>query len=343
MRPELPIPSFYDAQKAESVWRVDYLARAEDALSYAKQHQIPLAATDQPRVALMTIDGQNTFCQPDFELYVGGRSGRGAVEDNQRLTQFVYRNLANITKLNFTMDTHFAYQIFHPSFWVDQNGNNPPPSTMITADDVKKRVWMPNPAIAHAVAGGNLPWIERHVVHYVESLEKAGKYVLMVWPYHGMLGGIGHALVSILHEAEFFHSIARKAQTNFEVKGGNFFTENYSIIAPEVTEQYNGDPLGQVNVAFFESLMSYDYVVIAGQAKSHCVAWTIDDILTRILAKDPNLARKVYLLEDCTSPVVIPGILDFTDQGNDAFKRFEQAGMHIVQSTVPMDKWPGMK
>jgi nicotinamidase-related amidase len=47
-------------------------------------------------------------------------------------------------------------------------------------------------------------------------------------------------------------------------------------------------------------------VIIAGQAKSHCVAWTIDDLLTEIQSQDPSLAQKVYLLEDCSSPVVVP-------------------------------------
>ncbi len=51
---------------------------------------------------------------------------------------------------------------------------------------------------------------------------------------------------------------------------------------------------------------------------------------------------KVYLLEDCTSPVVVPGN-DFTDQANAAFKRFAEAGMHVVRSTDPMEAWPQMK
>jgi nicotinamidase-related amidase len=58
------------------------------------------------------------------------------------------------------------------------------------------------------------------------------------------------------------------------------------------------------------------------------------------LAKDPKLAKKVYLLEDCTSPVVVPGIIDFTDQADAAFQRFAAAGMHVVRSTDPLDTWP---
>ncbi|MGK7884570.1 MAG: isochorismatase, partial [Crocosphaera sp.] len=73
--------------------------------------------------------------------------------------------------------------------------------------------------------------------------------------------------------------------------------------------------------------------IIAGQAKSHCVAWTIEDLLTEIKQKDPNLAKKVYLLEDCTSPVVIPDVIDFSAQADAAFQRFSDAGMQRVSST----------
>ena len=72
------------------------------------------------------------------------------------------------------------------------------------------------------------------------------------------------------------------------------------------------------------------------------MAWTIADLLNEINAADPTLAKKVYLLEDCTSPVVIPGVIDFTDQANEAFQRFADAGMNIVKSTDPIEDWPGL-
>ena len=56
--------------------------------------------------------------------------------------------------------------------------------------------------------------------------------------------------------------------------------------------------------------------------------------------EDEELAKKVYLLEDCTSPVVIPGVYDYTDDANAAFERFRDAGMHVVQSTDQIDDWP---
>jgi len=85
-----------------------------------------------------------------------------------------------------------------------------------------------------------------------------------------------------------------------------------------------------------QQLLEFDAIIIAGQAKSHCVAWTIDDLLTEIQQIDPNLAKKVFLLEDSTSPVVVPGIVDYTEAADAAFERFAAAGMHLVKSTEPI-------
>ena len=122
------------------------------------------------------------------------------------------------------------------------------------------------------------------------------------------------------------------------------------MLGREVWEPFGGRPLpsAQRNATFIEKLLKFDVLVIAGQAKSHCVAWTIDDLLTDITATDPELARKVYLLEDCTSPVVakLPDgtvIFDYTDQANEAFDRFRDAGMHVVSSTDPIDNWPDIR
>jgi nicotinamidase-related amidase len=73
------------------------------------------------------------------------------------------------------------------------------------------------------------------------------------------------------------------------------------------------------------------------------VAWTIDDLLQDIYLRDERLAEKVYLLEDCTSPVVVPGVMDYTDEADAAFQRFANAGMHVVRSTEPLDSWPGIR
>jgi nicotinamidase-related amidase len=341
-RKNLSVPTFFDKKKVGEVWRVPYNEREKQAEEYAKQNNVEHFSKDKTKICLMPIDAQNTFCIPDFELFVGGQSGTGAVDDNIRLCEFIYKNLGVITNITPTMDTHTAMQIFHPVFWVNDNGEHPiGGQTFINPEDIEKGVWKVNPAVARSVGGGYIA-LQNHAKHYVEKLTSGGKYPLMIWPYHAMLGGIGHALVSSVEEALFFHNIARHSQTGFEIKGGNPLTENYSVLRPEVLEGSDQKPIAQKNTRFIKKLLEFDAIIIAGQAKSHCVAWTIDDLLNEIKVKDPELAKKVYLLEDCTSPVVIPGVIDFTDQANEAFKRFADEGMNVVKSTDPIDTWPGI-
>lgn len=337
---QLPIPEFFQPSKAGEVWRVPYQDRAGQAKSWAQQHGITPAMQDTSRICLLLIDVQNTFCIPSFELFAGGRSGMGAVEDNARLCEFIYRNLGAITQIAPTMDTHTVMQVFHAEFWVDAADNNPPPMTMIHHDDVVEGKWQVNPAVTAYVTSGSYEDLQKYALHYTKELDEHGKFPLTVWPYHSMLGGIGHALVSSVEEACFFHNLARNSQTRFEVKGSNPLTENYSVLSPEVLEDPGGRPIAKKNKSLIDKLLEFDAVIVAGQAKSHCVAWTVQDLLTEIENRDPTLARKVYLLEDCTSPVVVPGVVDFTDQANETFQRFAEAGMNLVKSTMPLSDWP---
>jgi nicotinamidase-related amidase len=233
------------------------------------------------------------------------------------------------------MDTHLSQQIFHPIFFVDKDGNHPAPYTVIQAEELQRGGWKFNPALAPRYKV-TAEYGQKMMIHYAENLRKRGKYALTIWPYHAMLGGIGHALVPAVEEAIFFHSIARLSQPKFEIKGDKPFTEHYSVIGPDVTKGPKGETLGKHNDTFIKGLQEADTLVIAGQAKSHCVAWTISDLLDDIRATDPALAKKVYLLEDCTSPVVVPGA-DFTDQANEAFETFAQAGMNVIKSTDPLE------
>ncbi|HEY9800274.1 MAG TPA: isochorismatase [Leptolyngbyaceae cyanobacterium] len=334
------IPPHFNPAKVSEVWRVPYQERAAEAETWAKQYNIAPAAFDKKRVCLLLIDVQNTFCIPGFELFVGGKSGNGAVDDNRRICEFIYRNLNRITEIIPTLDTHTTMQIFHPIFWVNDLGEHPTPSaTSITLADIEKGVWKVNPVVANSLTKGNYELLEKHAYHYVKQLSQDGKFPLIIWPYHSMLGGIGHALVSSVEEAIFFHCIARQSQTQFEIKGNNPLTENYSVLRPEVLISFDENPLAHKNKKLIQQLLGYDAVIIGGQAKSHCVAWTIDDLLTEIQQVDAGLAQKVYLLEDCTSPVVVPGIVDYTKQADEAFAKFKAAGMHIVKSTEPIDKW----
>lgn len=342
IRDELPIPPFFDPLKVGEVWRVPYQERADQAAAWARQHAIQPAYKDAFKLTLLLVDVQNTFCIPEFELFVAGRSGIGAVEDNRRLCEFIYRNLGNLTRITATMDTHLVMQIFHPIFLVNDSGEHPGPVTLISYEDIRQGKWKFNPDLAYSL-GIDAAYGQRQLLHYVEVLKSSGKYDLTIWPYHAMLGGIGHALVSAVEEAVFTHTIARSSQADFTIKGDNPLTEHYSVLRPEVMDGPAGVPIGVKNDKFIKLLAESDVVAVAGQAKSHCVSWTVADLLSDIRAVDERLARKVYLLEDCMSPVVVPGIVDYTDQAEADFCRFSEAGMHLVRASTPVHRWPRIR
>jgi nicotinamidase-related amidase len=311
------------------------------AANWARRHRLRPAAEDRFKVGLLAVDVQNTFCMPEFELFVGGRSGRGAVDDNRRLCEFIYRNLGVITQIIPTMDTHQAMQIFHAIYLVNERSEHPAPFTLVSVEDIERGRWKFDREVARSLHIDPEEG-QRHLRHYTRALQETGKYELTIWPYHSMLGGIGHALVPAVEEAIFFHTIARYSQADFHIKGHNPLTEHYSVLGPEVITDAGGREIADKDQDLIATLWTFDAVIIAGQAKSHCVAWTIDDLLRGALEEDERLASKVYLLEDCSSPVVVPGVIDYTDAADTAFRRFAEAGMHVVRSTDPITAWPGI-
>jgi nicotinamidase-related amidase len=345
----LPLPAHYaPTQAATWGYQPDQAALAVAAARWRSEHAIKPSAGDERRVHLLLIDVQKDFCLPEGTLYVAGRSGTGAIDDARRIAELIYANLDKITEITTTLDTHLAYQIFFASFWLDKADQPLAAFRTITADEIAAGDVRPNPAMAKWLCGGNYTWLCKQVEFYCRELERAGKYQLYLWPPHCLLGSDGHALAGVIHEARMVHAYARTSQSNVEVKGGNPLTENYSVLRPEVTSRFDGMPLGQRNTQFLQTLLTADAVVIAGQAASHCVKSTIDDLLAEIVAHDANLAKKVYLVTDCMSAVTVPDgkggfFADFTDDASQALQRFASAGMNLVTSTTPIASWPGIR
>jgi nicotinamidase-related amidase len=320
----LPAPMFYEPSKVATVHVERASLVAEIADEYRKKHNIAPSSKDKLRVAAFGIDAQIGFCSPGASLFVPG-----AVEDTQRTIEWLYRNLDRITQLHFSLDTHRIFQIFHPAWWVDDDGRHPAPFTPIALKDVRDGRWKP---VMHPA----------ECLEYVKRLEASGKYTLTIWPYHTLLGGVSHALVPALMEASMFHSLVRSAQAHFETKGTHAMTENYSVLSPEVRE-LGGQSVGTFNAAFFKMLMEFDRVYVFGQAKSHCVLSTLRDMQEHIAKVDPKLMNKVYILEDAMSPVPAPAIdplpsmLDFPRIAEESFAQLRAAGMNLVKTSDPID------
>ncbi len=346
---ELPLPSFFHENLC-SQWRYepDPGALLAEAESYRSELQVRGSGSDRVRTHLLLVDLQRDFCLPQGSLFVGGRGGLGAISDTERIVRFIYRNLERITDITCTLDTHLPYQIFFPAFWETQAGASPPPHTRISAADIRAGRVKPRGAVAWWLCNGNTRWLERQVVDYCERLEAEGRYELYLWPPHCLLGSSGHALVGAVQAARLFHAYCRGSKCFLEVKGGNILTENYSAIRPEVVERHDGKPLAAANEGLVESLFEADRILIAGQAASHCVRATVEDLVDQLQKRGAS-ADRLYLLEDCMSSVAVPDpgrpgefLSDFTDETTAALESFAKAGVHIVRSTTPMSRWPGV-
>jgi len=345
----LPTPEFFDELHArEWSYAPDQQALFEQSVAWRREHELTPAAQDASRVELLLIDVQKDFCFPEGSLYVGGRGGDGALDDNARLARFIYSNLSGLTDITCTLDTHYPFQIFFPAFWRDRAGAPLGPHREIHAEEIRAGDVVPNPDVTPWVAEGDADWLRKQVEFYCDELERAGKYTLYLWPPHCLLGSAGHGLAGVVHEARIFHAFARSAASRIEVKGGHPLTENYSVLSPEVLRRHDGGPpLAERNLRLGRRLLEADKLVVAGQAASHCVRSSIDDLLDRIREEDPGLAGKVYVLRDCMSSVAVPDperdgefLFDFTPQAEAALERYAEAGMHLVDSTLPIHEWP---
>ncbi|MBU2036717.1 nicotinamidase [Patescibacteria group bacterium] len=339
----LALPDFYKESNAQDPnYQPDKSILMSAAGEWVKRFNLKPVGGDKLKIFMLCVDNQRDFSFPQGSLYVGGRSGNGAMDDQDRLAKFIYTNLGLITQIICTLDTHLPFQIFHPLAHLKADDSFADAHTIIK--DYRDSGLRPNPAMAVQL-GVSPTWLQRQFIYYCDQLVlRNPDQSLYIWPFHCLIGEPGHALAGVVEKARLFHSMARGAANIPEIKGGNPLTEHYSIFRPEVMTLWDGKPIpgAQKNAKLLETLMLADVVVIVGQAKSHCMAASIGDFLTEILAKDPELAKKVYLVEDCTSSVVVPGVVDFTDMADQTFQKFADAGMNLVVSTESIETWPGM-
>ena len=320
----------------------DAVALQRQAESWCRDQRLTPADSDARRVHLLVIDDQVDFTFPGGALFVAGRSGRGGMEAQARLTRFIYRHLDLVTRITCTLDSHLPWQVFFPAALQDATGQHPPPHTVVTAAAVRAGELRPHPALARQL-GATPEWLQRQAEWYCAQLEASGRHQLYLWPYHCLLGSAGHRLAGVVEEARLFHAFARAAENRLELKGMCPLTEHYSVFAPEVDRCHDGRVLpGMVrHQALLDELLAADAVLVAGLASSHCVAASVADLLAAAQQRDPELAKRIYVLTDCTAAVVVPGGLDFTAAADEAFAAFAAAGVRLVESTTPPAAWPG--
>lgn len=239
----------------------------------------------------LAIDVQHDFMDD------GALGVPGAKADVKRMMDFIRNNHDKISDIAVSVDTHMPHQIFHPCWWSDKNGNFPQPYTTITRDDIDNGKYK---ALYH----------EKESYDYVDNLEKLGKKTLTIWPYHCLQGTKGAAIEDELADLIFEHSINNNTEVMHIIKGLDPLSEMYGIIKPEYSKKES------TNTQFLEKLLDYDKIIIAGEAKSHCVLESVKQILEHY-GDNQSMTRKIYVLNDCMSS--IPGFEEATEE---AFKNF---------------------
>jgi len=260
------------------------------------------------KIELLIIDPQNDFCDPNGALYVPG-----AEEDMKRLAAMIDRLAPKLSDIHVTLDSHHLIDIAHPIFWVDSKGKHPDPFTIISADDVKNGMFR-----------ATNPQFQNRVLEYVIALENNGRYPLCIWPSHCLIGSWGYIVYPELYEA-LIRWEQGFAMVDYVTKGSNFWTEHYSAVQADVPDPE--DPGTQLNWQLIETLQKADIILLAGEARSHCLANTVLDIANNF--GEENI-KKMVLLEDATVDVPDPpGTTMFSDFGNKFVSDMTARGMQV--------------
>lgn len=262
------------------------------------------------KIALMIIDPQNDFCSPMGSLFVPG-----ADKDNERLAHWILENKMEIDQVIVTMDSHYVIDISHPKFWVDESGKNPEPFKIIKAQDVIDGKYKP----AYSMFN------EGVVLAYLEKLEEQGEFEHCIWPEHCITGTWGSAVDTIISGClrEWCVSSSDARFVRYITKGSHPMTEHFGAFKAQVAIASANET--HVNMSLIEQLDMFDIIYISGQAKSHCVA----NSLKQIMDLAPNIAKKFVVLEDTMSPV--PG---FDNLADSIYERAREMGVGFQTTLI---------
>lgn len=270
---------------------------------------------------LLVIDPQNDFCDlpadycptnPDGSRLAPALPVAGAHADMQRVAQLIDQGRDGLAAISVTIDSHHRIDIAHPTFWRTGSGAAVTPFTQIEAAQVRAGAYLPRHPQALARA-----------LDYLDALERAGRYRLMVWPVHCEIGSWGGAVHADVRAAYNRWEEATLGTVSKLAKGSNPWTEHYSAVMAEVPDAT--DPDTQLNRGFIAQLARADAVYITGEAGSHCVRATTEHIVEQF---DSAARARLVLVTDCMSPVA-----GFEAQYQDFLQAMRAVGVRLASSS----------
>ena len=256
------------------------------------------------KLTLLIIDPQVDF-HPGGSLAVPG-----ADEDSLRIQQFIREYINDIEDIVVTQDSHHLNHIAHGVFWEDKNGNSPEPFSVITHKDVCQGVWIPR----------NRSRVD-YCKQYTKDLEGKGKFQLTIWPEHCLMGTPGHCVVKPINTALLEWSRHQKKEVEYVMKGQNSLTEMYSALMAEVPMP--DDLSTHLNSKLLRRLQSSRQIVVCGQALSHCVNFTVRDLVAHWRSEK----SRIHIMRDGCSSVPT-----FEIAGDNFIADMEAEGVKIISS-----------
>jgi nicotinamidase-related amidase/cytoskeletal protein CcmA (bactofilin family) len=231
---------------------------------HVTHHKKPVAGTPELEI---DAESSTTFLiiDPQVDFHEGGSLAvEGATADSDRLSSFISKFKDDIDNVFISLDSHHRMHIAHGVFWTNEAGDIPFPFTEISHASILAGEWFPR---------DSSPDILDYVKYYTQELENCGKFKLIIWPEHCLIGSPGHAVVPCLNAALQEWAQGRLDTVSYIMKGTNCLTEMYSALSAEVP--IASDPSTKLDLALLEKLRSADHLFICGQALSHCVNFTI--------------------------------------------------------------------
>lgn len=267
-----------------------------------------------PSTSLLIIDAQNDFCDYSSNGYIPALPVPGAYQDCLRLSRLISRAGAGISQVIATLDSHHIIDLAHNTAWRDANAEIPPPFVSVTASDFSNGRYQLAP---------NFPGLSasEYVLNYLQELASLGR-LFTLWPPHCLIGSPGHNLNAELAQTLRDWEAQRFTPVTIIQKGENIWTESFSALKAVIPDP--GDPATELNQPFLDMLAKSDTVLVAGQASSHCVKETVEDILRFGAA---GIKSKLTLLTDCMSPV--PG---FETDTAEFFNDLQTQGIRLASS-----------
>jgi nicotinamidase/pyrazinamidase len=274
---------------------------------------------------LVIIDPQNDF------MDYGALPVAGGNDDMDRLSVRIDDVGDQYDEIHVTLDSHQTCDGRSPVFWRNRKGDHPVPTNlgggMITKQDILSGTWSPiGSNLKPKILGGKS--VKEFMVVCAEEREAAGIPGIEIWSPHCLIGTPGQAVQANLRSSLCRWEEKFLATINWWVKGANPYTEHYGALMANVP--IPADPGTGLNTRFIQVLNDADVIDLAGEAGSHCLLTTVNQIADSI-GKD-NI-KKLRLLIDCTSPIAAAPGADFPEIFRSWVATMQREGMTVIKST----------